>query len=87
MLLTCHNCYQLPKFNDGCLECEDCNWHQWADDENDAVSDALEAEQLIPIDTNDRSPNHLYESATWEGYTDANGKLLLQNELICSTSK
>ena len=43
MLLACHRCYQLPTFNDNCLECQDCNWHQWAEDENDAVSDALEA--------------------------------------------
>ena len=49
MLLACHRCYQLPTFNDNCLECQDCNWHQWAEDENDAVSDALEAKQLIPI--------------------------------------
>jgi hypothetical protein len=53
MLLACHRCYQLPTFNDNCLECQDCNWHQWAEDENDAVSDALEAKQLIPIEVLD----------------------------------
>ena len=54
MLLACHRCYQLPTFNDNCLECQDCNWHQWAEDENDAVSYALEAKQLIPIEASDR---------------------------------
>jgi hypothetical protein len=77
MLLACHRCYQLPTFNDECLECEDCNWHQWAEDENDAVSDALEAKQLIPIEGSDRGVNYLYQSDTWKGYNDEHGKLLV----------
>ena len=77
MLLACHRCYQLPTFNDNCLECQDCNWHQWAEDENDAVSDALEAKQLIPIEASDRGVNYLYQSDTWKGYNDENGKPLL----------
>ena len=77
MLLVCHRCYQLPTFNDECLECEDCNWYQWAEDENDAVSDALEAKQLIPIEASDRGVNYLYQSDTWKGYNDENGKLLV----------
>jgi hypothetical protein len=77
MLLVCHNCYQLPTFNDNCLECEDCNWHQWAEDENDAVSDALEAKQLIPIEASDLGVNYLYQSDTWKGYKDENGKPLV----------
>ena len=89
MLLACHRCYQLPTFNDNCLECQDCNWHQWAEDENDAVSDALEAKQLIPIEASDRGVNYLYQSDTWKGYKDENGKLLgfyrtcLAKVLIC----
>ena len=77
MLLACHRCYQLPTFNDECLECEDCNWYQWAEDENDAVSDALEAKQLIPIEGSDRGVNYLYQSDTWKGYNDEHGKLLV----------